>query len=31
MPLVFTHGDLWRGNVVATAGGEPVFVDPAVC
>lgn len=24
------HGDLWSGNVFATAGGEPVVVDPAV-
>lgn len=30
-PPVLTHGDLWRGNVVSAAGGEPVFVDPAVC
>ncbi|RJL33266.1 fructosamine kinase family protein [Bailinhaonella thermotolerans] len=30
-PCVLTHGDLWRGNLVATAAGEPVFIDPAVC
>ncbi|HET9947913.1 MAG TPA: fructosamine kinase family protein, partial [Longimicrobiales bacterium] len=24
------HGDLWGGNWFATAGGEPVLVDPAV-
>lgn len=24
------HGDLWRGNVMATADGTPVLVDPAV-
>lgn len=24
------HGDLWRGNVMAAADGEPILVDPAV-
>ncbi len=24
------HGDLWRGNVLWTCGGEPALVDPAV-
>ncbi|MFD2617628.1 fructosamine kinase family protein [Terrilactibacillus laevilacticus] len=24
------HGDLWRGNVMFTTQGEPVFIDPAV-
>jgi protein-ribulosamine 3-kinase len=24
------HGDLWGGNWLATAGGEPVLIDPAV-
>lgn len=24
------HGDLWGGNILATAGGEPAIVDPAV-
>lgn len=28
---VLTHGDLWHGNLLATAEGEPVFIDPAVC
>ncbi|WP_405850404.1 fructosamine kinase family protein [Streptomyces niveus] len=30
-PPVLTHGDLWRGNVVARPDGAPVFIDPAVC
>lgn len=30
-PSVLNHGDLYQGNVVATASGEPVFIDPAVC
>ena len=25
-----THGDLWPGNVLATADGVPVLIDPAV-
>ncbi|WP_425953459.1 fructosamine kinase family protein [Xylanimonas sp. McL0601] len=25
-----THGDLWRNNLIASLGGGPVFVDPAV-
>lgn len=24
------HGDLWRGNVLATAEGRPALIDPAV-
>jgi fructosamine-3-kinase len=28
---VLNHGDLWHGNLLATAHGEPVFIDPAVC
>ncbi|MFL4908573.1 fructosamine kinase family protein [Streptomyces sp. MMS24-I2-30] len=30
-PSVLNHGDLYRGNIVATADGEPAFIDPAVC
>jgi fructosamine-3-kinase len=29
-PPALTHGDLWHNNVVSTAAGEPVFIDPAV-
>jgi fructosamine-3-kinase len=29
-PPSLTHGDLWHNNVVSTAAGEPVFIDPAV-
>jgi fructosamine-3-kinase len=29
-PPCLTHGDLWRENIVATAGGDPVLIDPAV-
>jgi fructosamine-3-kinase len=29
-PAVLTHGDLWHANVIATADGAPVFIDPAV-
>jgi fructosamine-3-kinase len=25
-----THGDMWRNNVIADDGGQPVFIDPAV-
>jgi fructosamine-3-kinase len=28
---VLLHGDLWRGNVLFDASGEPVLIDPAVC
>lgn len=24
------HGDLWSGNVIGAAGGQPVLIDPAV-
>jgi fructosamine-3-kinase len=30
-PPVLNHGDLWTENMVATASGAPVFIDPAVC
>lgn len=30
-PVSLTHGDLYRGNTVATLGGDPAFIDPAVC
>ncbi len=30
-PSVLNHGDLYQGNIVATADGEPAFIDPAVC
>jgi fructosamine-3-kinase len=29
-PPARLHGDLWSGNVLATASGEPVLIDPAV-
>jgi fructosamine-3-kinase len=29
-PPVLNHGDLWTENIVATAAGTPVFIDPAV-
>lgn len=29
-PPALTHGDLWHDNVVATAAGEPAFIDPSV-
>jgi fructosamine-3-kinase len=29
-PSCLTHGDLWSANVIATADGDPVLVDPAV-
>lgn len=25
------HGDLWQENILASADGEPVLIDPAVC
>jgi fructosamine-3-kinase len=30
-PSVLNHGDLYQGNVVSSAAGEPAFIDPAVC
>lgn len=29
-PPALLHGDLWHGNVLHAAGGEAVFIDPAV-
>lgn len=29
-PACLTHGDLWSQNVLATAGGAPALIDPAV-
>ncbi len=29
-PACLTHGDLWAQNVLATAGGRPALIDPAV-
>ena len=29
-PACLTHGDLWAGNVLATADGSPALIDPAV-
>ena len=29
-PASLVHGDLWRGNVMASASGAPALVDPAV-
>ena len=29
-PACLVHGDLWSGNVLATAAGAPALIDPAV-
>jgi fructosamine-3-kinase len=29
-PPCLTHGDLWQENILATADGTPVLIDPAV-
>lgn len=29
-PPALTHGDLWGGNFLSAANGEPVLIDPAV-
>ncbi|MCC2334966.1 fructosamine kinase family protein [Cellulomonas wangsupingiae] len=29
-PACLVHGDLWAGNVLATADGAPALIDPAV-
>jgi fructosamine-3-kinase len=29
-PACLVHGDLWSGNVLATADGTPALIDPAV-
>jgi fructosamine-3-kinase len=29
-PACLTHGDFWRQNILATAGGAPAVIDPAV-
>lgn len=29
-PACLTHGDLWAQNVLATPGGRPALIDPAV-
>ncbi|MEV0431001.1 fructosamine kinase family protein [Micromonospora sp. NPDC050495] len=29
-PACLTHGDLWAQNVLATPGGQPAVIDPAV-
>ncbi|WP_157018052.1 fructosamine kinase family protein [Cryptosporangium arvum] len=29
-PACLTHGDFWTQNVLATAGGRPAVIDPAV-
>jgi fructosamine-3-kinase len=30
VPASLLHGDLWGGNWLASVGGEPVLIDPAV-